>query len=466
MRMLPVAVLLTASLAGAAEPPARFTDITASAGIPALRHGEGVNIVDLDGDELPELYLACVRDQGRLLKNLGHGRFREMTAEAGLDQPGGVGAGVGDLNGDGRPDLFIARGADPYVAPNLLYLQGEDGRFRDASHEYGVAAFSNGLSVTLADFDGDGRLDAFLPGWGADNLFCNQGGESLQEIGARAGLGPAGRGWASLATDIDGDGDRDLLVTRGSFSEPHDNRLYRNDGSGHFEEITAESGLSGSPWSLGAVSADFDGDGDFDLYIAGYSQRGRLFRNDGGGRFQDVTNGSGLTAAKSVGAAAGPVDGDLLPDLVVGGFAGPAELYRNLGGMKFERVGAGSGLQDHNRNEGVALADIDDDGDLDLYVTNVEGHNRLYRNNLDDPRYLKVGFAVSGSSREGTVVRLSRNGRLLAVQELAGTVGMGQGPRELLFRLPDDGPFELVVILPDGRRIERQNVSPGKLRLP
>lgn len=443
-----------------------FEDVTSSAGIAPLRHGEGVNAVDLNCDDLPDLYLPSVREPARLLLNQGDGTFRDVTARAGTDAQGGVGAAVGDLNGDGRPDLYVARGADPYVAPNLIYLQQMDGSFTDASAAAGLAEKSNGLTVTLADFTGDGAPDAFLPGWGRDSLYRNDGTATFTEVSDPAGMAKSGRGWAAVVADFDNDGKLDIFATHGSPTAPRDNRLYHNRGNGSFAEVTTSAGLAASPWSMGAVAADFDNDGDVDLYVAGYNGPGNLYRNDGKMHFTDVTAGSGITAAKVVGATSGMIDGDLRPDLVLGGFAGPVELYRNLGGMKFVRVGAESGLQPFNRNEGLTLADYDDDGDLDLYVSNVEGKNRLYRNRLNDPCFLKLRFPCGGPSLVGAGARLSRDGKVLATQELAGAVGMGQGPQEILFRLPDAGPFDLVVIFPDGRRIEKQNVTPGTVRLP
>lgn len=411
--------------------------------------------------------MPSVREAGRLLKNLGKGRFLDITASAGVGARGGVGAAVGDLNGDGRPDIYVARGADPYVAPNLIYLQQRDGTFMDASVAAGVADKSNGLTVTLADFNGDGAADAFLPGWGVDSLYRNNGSGRFVDISSTAGMATSGRGWTSVVSDFDGDGHLDIFATHGSPTALRDNRLYRNRGDGTFDDRTETAGLAFSPWSMGGGSADFDGDGDFDLYVAGFNGPGRLYRNDGGLRFSDVTPASGITAQKVVGAASGLIDGDLLPDLVLGGFGGPVELYRNLGAMKFSKVGpAESGLQPFNRNEGLTLADLDDDGDLDLYVSNVEGKNRFYRNPLDDPRFLKVRFPGGGPSLVGSVARLSRAGKVLATQEFAGAVGMGQGPQEILFRLPDEGPFDLVVTLPGGERIEKEQVKAGSLRLP
>ena len=459
-------MLFAAGLLGLAltmSPGPWFADITDKAGIPSLRHGEGVNAVDINCDGAPDLFLPCVRDHGLLLLNRD-GVFEDVTEAAGLLEKGGVGAAVGDLNGDARPDLYIARGANPYVAPNLVYLQNPDGSFHNASTAVGVAGHSSGLSVVLADFSGDGHREAFLPGWGRDLFFTNNGRGDFVETSKAAGLTHNGRGWSSLASDFDGDGRLDIFATYGSFAEPRDNRLYLNRGAGKFDEVTIASGLAASPWSLGAVSADFDNDGDFDLYVSGYGGAGKLYRNEGGARFTDVSRGSGLTAVKCVGVSAGQVDGDLLPDVVVGGFAGPARVYKNLGDMKFIEV-THAGLQDFNRNEGLTLADLDDDGDLDLYISNVDGHNRLYANRLDDKRFLKVVFGCSSVVLEGAVARLSRDGHLLAVQELAGAIGMGQGPMEFLFRLPDAGPFDLAVTLPDGRNIKKLGLEPGVLSL-
>lgn len=459
-------MLFAAGLLGLAltvSPGPWFVDATQAVGIPPVRHGEGVNAVDINCDGQTDLYLPCVRDHGRLLINRGE-TFTDVSASAGLSEKGGVGAAVGDFNGDALPDLYIARGADPYVAPNLVYLQKPDGTFTDASATMGVAEYSSGLSVVCADFTGNGRRDLFLPGWGRDLYFKNQDSGLVAAANA-SGLTHSGRGWSALTFDFDNDGHLDIYATYGSFAEPRDNRLYRNRGDGTFLDVTESSGLSMAPWSFGAVSADFDNDGDFDLYVSGYSGLGKLFRNDGQGHFTDVSKGSGLAAAKVVGATAGLIDGDLLPDIVVGGFAGPAKLYKNLGNMTFAEVGSLSGLHDFNRNEGVTLADLDNDGDLDLYVSNVEGNNRYYRNTLDSETFLKVTFGCVSVPLEGTVARLLRGETLLAMQALNGVVGLGQGPNEFLFRLPDSEPVDLVVTLPDGRRIEQHNLTPGVIRL-
>ena len=139
---------------------------------------------------------------------------------------------------------------------------------------------------------------------------------------------------------------------------------------------------------------------------------------------------------------------------MVASFAGPVRLYRNLGGCRFADETAASGLQSHPRNEGVVLADLDADGDLDLYVTSYAGENRLYRNTLDSPSYLKVRLP-GGSAGIGTVVTVRTAGAVdgadtSASQELVSAFGYcSQGPEELLFRVPP-GSLSLVTIAAPG----------------
>ncbi len=405
--MLIVAGLLGLALTVAPGP--WFVDATPGSGIPSLRHGEGVNAVDVNCDGLTDLYLPCVRERGRLLLNR-EDVFEDVTELVGFVEKGGVGAAVGDLNNDALPDIYVARGADPYVAPNLVYLQQQDGTFVDASSTLGVSEYLSGISVMLGDLTGNGYRDVFLPGWGNDLFFKNKGHAKFFSVAKESGFTHDGRGWSAL-------------------------------------------------------TADFDNDGDFDLYVTGYGGKGKLFRNEGGARFTDVTKDSGLSAAKSVGATAGQIDNDLLQDIVVGGFGETVRVYKNLGNMKFAEVGELAGLQDFKRNEGLTLADLDNDGDLDLYVSNVEGNNRYYKNTLNSRDFLKIRFGCIKIPLEGTVARLSRDGQLLAVQHLAGVVGLGQGPYEFLFRLPDDGLFDLELILPDGRKVEKKNLPPGVLQV-
>jgi hypothetical protein len=437
-----------------------------------VKSGEGACLFDLDGDGLPELFLPSVQGRNRLLANRGGLRFEDATDARGVGEKGGIGAVFGDFDGDGRADLYVVRTVYPHGV-NFLYRQGADNVFRGVPQGGDADNRKNGIAAIVGDADGDGRPDLFVANWGVNALYRNRSepGRVLFVDGTReAGLAEDGRSWGGLFTDLDGDGKPDLVVLRGGAGKPEEPKVYVNRGDGTFADRSAESGVRGVTWSLGAVSADFDGDGDFDLFIGSYDGDDRLFRNDGGGRFTDVTAESGFRSGRTVGVAAGDVDGDLLPDLVSAGFRGPVRIFRNLGGLKFADVGARSGVAPSKRNEGVVLADVDGDGDLDLYVANYDGENRLYRNDLDDNRFLKVRLETAGRTAAGAVARLYRAGggkdreSLLATQELHAGYGFcSQGPAEFLFRLPDAGPFDLRVTFPGGGVAERRGVVPGKV---
>lgn len=471
-RFLLIGLLLALAPATALAGGPWFTDVTETSGIPPLKYGEGVNFRDLDGDGLPELFLPCVKGRDRLYKNLGGFRFADVTDARGIKEKGGIGAVFADFDSDGRTDLYIVRGAYPYGI-NILYRQGNDGTFIDISEGSGAAGRKNGISAVAGDFEGKGNLDLFVSNWGTNTFYKNSGsGRPLfTDATGASGLSEEGKSWGALISDFNCDGRPDIFVVRGGFGKPEDARLFVNTGNGSFRDTSKASGITGIGWSMGAVSADFNGDGFPDLFVTNYDGPDHLYLNDGNGQFTDITAVSGISSGHSIGASAGDIDGDLLPDLVVAGYSGPVRVYKNLGGGKFTEV-KDSGLASSTKNEGVALADVDGKGSLDLYVASYDGHNRLYRNNLGGKNFIKVRPVVKGRPAVGAVARLYKSGglgkrdSLLASQELQTTYGFcSQSPMELLFRLPDAGPYDIMVQFPGGAKNSRSAVNPGIIEI-
>jgi len=464
-------VMASSLIVGATGQGPMFTDVTAGYGIPPMKYAEGVNALDLSGDGFPDLFLPDVKGRDRLFKNISGLRFRDVTDSRGITESGGIGAVAGDVDGDGRPDLYVVKGAYPYGV-NVLYRHGPDGVFKDATAKSGTANRKNGISAVMADLDGDGLADIFCSNWGVNTFFRNTGGGVFVDASAKAGLGAMGRSWGAAVGDFNGDGLADIFVSRGGADRPETPLLYINKGGGVFDERGEASGLGPPMWSMGAIACDFDGDGDLDIYATGYTGLDRLYINDGAGRFTRAGSDCGITSYKDVGVAVGDIDGDLLPEIVVAGFAGPVKVYKNLGHGKFRDITQAAGLGGFSRNEGVALADFDGDGDLDIYVANYDGNNRLYRNNLNPKKYIKVRPTDGKGPAIGAVVRLYKKGGLDDAKSLMARVdvqaGFGfcsQGPSEAVFALPDDGKYDLSVTFPDGAVARKKGIGPGVYKI-
>ena len=271
-----------------------------------------------------------------------------------------------------------------------------------------------GGGVGLIDADGDGRLDVYLcnggsiatpPRAGASRLYRNLGGWRFEDVTAKAGCPGPPYAMGAAVGDLDGDGRDDLLVTgwRGL-------GLYRNVG-GTFVDATDGSGLSTKGWSTSAAFADLDGDGDLDLYLCGYvdydpaaaphcaapdgrrdycgpeefaAQGGRLYRNIGGFKFEDVSKSSGITDAggRGLGVLIADVVGDSRPDIYVANDGTPCHLFKNNGDMKFDEIGLAAGVALDGRGEalagmGVARGDLDGDGRAELLVGNLLGRSTV-----------------------------------------------------------------------------------------
>jgi hypothetical protein len=288
---------------------------------------------------------------------------------------------------------------------------------------------SLGTGVALFDFDGDGDLDIFVaPGSkvvgrqvvsaGGPWLFRNDGRGRWSDVSARSGLRHTGWAQGVAVCDYDADGDLDLFV-----AQHGPDTLWQNQGDGRFRDVTAEAGLSDSEWGVSATWGDYDGDGWPDLYVTNYlkvdplqppdpinyyegktkvfrgpeyleGQPDRLWRNRGDGTFEDATRSAGVynPGGKGMSALLADLDGDRILDIFVTNDTQANELYRGLGGGQFreEALVAGVALSDRGTWEagmGIALADIDGDGRLDLARTNFHDQGTRINLNVDGRRY-------------------------------------------------------------------------------
>ncbi len=356
-------------------------------------------------------------------------RFADATAKSGvaftckggsgrlliLDTMGS-GLAVADFDGDGDDDLYLLTTSqlDPYPAgqkapTNRLYRNDGHLHFTDVTADSGTGLDGWSFGAVAGDYDGDGDLDLFVTRYGTDVLLRNDGNLRFTDVTATAGVGDPRWGSGATFFDYDRDGDLDLFLVNyvdfaarlarygGNLDHPdfknfkqlpqyfngEPNVLWRNDGDGKFTDVTAQAGVADPQGKgLGVTACDFDDDGDQDLYIANDTTANALLVNQGNGTFDDLAADAGVALGESgrpegtMGVGCGDFDGDGRFDIVVTNFDNePNTFYRNTGDLQFldetKRRGLGAPTI---RPVGWASEpeDFDDDGDLDLFFSN--GH--------------------------------------------------------------------------------------------
>jgi hypothetical protein len=386
-----------------------YTDVTERAGVKGSGYGMGVAIGDYDNDGYPDIFVASVTGN-QLLHNNGDGTFSDATQTASMQgarykgkKMWSTAGGWFDYNNDGRLDLFVVNycvwevNTDPYCAApgmgraychprfyeqlhNTLYRNDGNGHFTDVSEETGIARSpGRGMSVSFADFDGDGYLDAFVANDASPNsLFHNIGGKRFEEMGVEAGVaysdsGTALSGMGSDFRDVNNDGIPDIwhtAVERETFP------LYLGMGKLFFSSTMA-SGLAAdtvkmSGWGNGIM--DFDNDGWKDLFVA---------------------------RSNVLDTVSEQHDGRSYPE--------PNSVFRNLGNGKFEDVSrmAGESFQQPAPHRGTAFGDLDNDGRMDVVVSVLGGSPKILRNiSVNQNHWLTVQLVGSRSNRMGLGAQL------------------------------------------------------------
>lgn len=507
-----VTATLWCAVAASAQSVVTFTDITAQAGITWSRNsgadgrkllpeslGGGGAFFHADADGLPDLLLINGKDwraRGRktthaLYRNLGQGRFADITVGSGLDvEMYGLGVAAADYDNDGREDVYVtAHGGD------RLFHNDGGGKFTDVTKSSGMNNTGLGTSAAWLDFDKDGRADLFVGNYvrwtvaadlrcsydgvskgycgpqpyeaTASKLFRNLGQGRFADVTTRAGVGGAINKVLGVAVlDADGDGWSDLFVA----NDRVPSRLYRNRHDGTFVDTGLGSGVAVNEEgmaraSMGVDAADYDRSGRSHLVVGNFANEMiGLYHNEGNGVFIDEAprTAAGRASLLMLTWAAFFFDYDLdgwLDIFTANGhidekWAGtidprvtyrqPLLLLRNAGKRVFENMSArlGAAFATPRLARGAGYGDIDRDGDLDVFVTAMDGPVSLLRNDGGNRQnWWRVtavgtrsnrsglGAVVRVTSASGTQVQTVRSGSsYLSQSELSLTFGLGQDP--------------------------------------
>ena len=443
----------------------RFADVTEPAGVsgmPQNQYGMGAAVGDYDNDGFDDLYVTNY-GVNTLYRNTGKGTFTDVTKSAGV--PGGgwsVSGGFFDYDNDGHLDLFVSRylewsfennrycgekraGHRAYCHPdnfegitNILYRNNGNGTFTDVSAKAGIADPSGkGLGVAFADYDGDGFTDVYVANDSVQSfLYRNKGDGAFEEVGLLAGVGfnEDGKTFAGMGVDFadyDNDGRPDVIVTDLS-NERY--RLFRQNQDGSFRDVTNLSGIGGatllySGWSTSFV--DYDNDGWKDLFVAQ-------------GHVMDTIEKTS-------------------PNLK---YLQPPLLLRNDKG-RFSRVSPGEAFEKEWAGRGAAFGDLDNDGDVDVVVSNVGQTAFVLRNDGGSGRnWIRIRTEGRMSNRNGIGCRVKVVGESGLTQYFTVTTAIGYlsaSDRRLLVGLGEDATAKLVEVRwPSGRVQTFEQVKAGQ----
>ncbi len=426
-----------------------FEDVTEKAGVGGPWYSMGITVGDYNNDGYPDIYLSN-NGANTLLKNNGDGTFKDVTAKAGIaGKACSVGAVWFDYDNDGLLDLYVGNylSFDPnykyYYAPDgfpgplaydseedVLYHNKGDGTFEDVTSKMGIKDVDGrAMGVGAADYDDDGYVDIYVANDHTVNyLWHNDEGKGFSDKGIMSGTGFSQAGEATVSMSVDfadfnGDELLDLFISDDGYCS-----LYENLGNGIFKDKSYSSGISVASgqfvgWSSSFI--DYDNDADVDIFKTNgelkhlYGQEDQLFENDGTGKFKDVSVDRGTY-------------------------------------FKEEYVG-----------RGACMGDYDNDGDIDVYIMNLNGHGKLLRNNQGNQNnWITLKLVGKKSNRDGVGARIkiTSGGKVQTTQKKSTTGYLSQNDPRIHFGISKNDNVERIEIKwPSGKLQVLENVKANQI---
>ncbi len=430
----------------------------------------GLGLFDYDNDDDLDIYFVNgaalpgrtfdVPPTNELWRNEGNWKFTNVTEESGTGDPGyGMGCVMGDTDRDGNLDIYLSN----FKEDVFLHNNG-DGTFSDVTRKAGLGDPRLGAGASMADFNKDGNLDIFVANYivcpltepatctiqGVSvycdpstwnmyepmqaSLYFNEGNGTFRDVSSSSGVDRySGRGMGVSAGDLDNDGDTDIYIA----NDVTENFLWQNKGDGTFEQIGLFAGVAydlhgQEQGSMGCDIGDYNGDGWFDIIVTSYQRQPNvLFKNNQDGTFEDVTIPAGilLDRTKYVSWACFffDYDNDADNDLFIANghlqeniekiephnqYLEPNQLFRNNGDGTFSDVSAeaGPGFQVKLSTRGGAMGDMDNDGDLDIVLSNSRREPTILLNELHNGNHwISIQLQGVQSNRDGIGARVEVN---------------------------------------------------------
>ena len=517
-----------------------FTSVTKEAGIHFKHHngargqryfieplGGGAAFLDYNNDGFQDIYLVNGADlpslqkgqsagieppRNALYRNNGDGTFTDVAMAAGVADTGyGMGCAVGDYDNDGFLDLYVTN-----FGANVFFRNNGDGTFTNVTRGTGTGDIRWGASCAFVDYDNDGFLDLYVTNYvkydiesdqvcmnkgvrvycdprlydgELDVLYHNNGDGTFTDATEAAGFAEAtGRGLALAWGDYDDDGDMDVYIA----NDADRNFLYRNNGDGTFTDVSLTAGVGFSEDGdaengMGADFGDYDNDGRLDLVVTNFQdQTNTLYHNEGNGLFSDVSYASQIGTMSlpylAWGVSFCDYDNDGYQDLFIanghldenvqafnptGFYEQPNQLFRNNRDGTFGEVGpdSGSGMRLEKVSRGFAYADYDNDGDLDLLVTNLKGTPDLLQNGGNQNAWLTLKLIGTRSNRDAIGAKVTvTTGNLTQIREVrSGSSYLSQNDMRLHFGLGKHRQVDRIEIRwPSGLQEQLEGIEPNQ----